>query len=344
MVIIRPVLGKDLDAIYRLSALTLHGLTSLPHDRDVLESSVTRSLEAFSKNAKSPAGELYLFVLEDLETGKILGTSSIVSQIGVEQPFYNYQIKEEIKESKNPPLHSRRKYLQMQIQRYGPAEIGSLFLHPEHREKHRGRLLSLSRFLFMGAFAQAFPDRVIAEMRGVIDEYGVSVFWQWMGKPFFILEFNDADFESFKDNQFIGDLMPTFPLYLDVLPDDVQTVIGQVHEHTRPARRLLEQEGFEFLNEVDLFEAGPALGANFKNIRCIANRRVGSVIIDKKDSQNEELYLIASGKKMGDFRASVGPLYIDSKEVHLSLEIATALHLTKGSEVAYVLLKKPRHE
>jgi hypothetical protein len=37
-----------------------------------------------------------------------------------------------------------------------------------------GKLLSKSRFLFMAAFRERFNEKVVAEMRGVIDEHGYS--------------------------------------------------------------------------------------------------------------------------------------------------------------------------
>ena len=49
----------------------------------------------------------------------------------------------------------------------GPCEIGSLFLAPVHRGGHNGRVLSLSRFLFMADHEHCFDPVVLAEMRGV---------------------------------------------------------------------------------------------------------------------------------------------------------------------------------
>jgi arginine N-succinyltransferase len=56
----------------------------------------------------------------------------------------------------------------------GPAEIGSLFLSPEYRGRDAGRLLQLSRFLFVAEHPDAFEPQVVSELRGVIDAAGRS--------------------------------------------------------------------------------------------------------------------------------------------------------------------------
>ncbi|MFH7127688.1 arginine N-succinyltransferase [Klebsiella pneumoniae] len=53
----------------------------------------------------------------------------------------------------------------------------TLFLDPQWRKEGNGYLLSKSRFLFMAAFRERFNEKVVAEMRGVIDEQGYSPFW-----------------------------------------------------------------------------------------------------------------------------------------------------------------------
>lgn len=67
----------------------------------------------------------------------------------------------------------------------GSSELCTLFLDPDWRKEGNGYLLSKSRFMFMAAFRDKFNDKVVAEMRGVIDEHGYSPFWQSLGKRFF---------------------------------------------------------------------------------------------------------------------------------------------------------------
>ena len=55
---------------------------------------------------------------------------------------------------------------------------------------------------------------------------------------------------SAQNKQFISDLVPRHPIYIDLLPDVVQEVIGKPNEHTIPALKLLESEGFSFVNSI----------------------------------------------------------------------------------------------
>ena len=44
--------------------------------------------------------------------------------------------------------------------------------------------------------------------------------------------------------QFIEEMMPQYPIYLDLLAEEVREGIGQVHEETVPAIAMLKNEGF----------------------------------------------------------------------------------------------------
>jgi arginine N-succinyltransferase len=56
----------------------------------------------------------------------------------------------------------------------GCSEVGGLFLHPGERAGGLGMLLARSRYLFIKQHRKRFGDRVLAELRGVIDEAGGS--------------------------------------------------------------------------------------------------------------------------------------------------------------------------
>jgi len=92
---IRPVRPGDLDGLSSLAARIRGGLTSLPPDRDLLGHKIDESIRAFDKPVRKPAGEFYLFVLEDLESGEVAGTSAILARVGGFDPFYSYEIRRE---------------------------------------------------------------------------------------------------------------------------------------------------------------------------------------------------------------------------------------------------------
>jgi arginine N-succinyltransferase len=127
----------------------------------------------------------------------------------------------------------------------GSSELCTLFLDPAWRKEGNGYLLSKSRFMFMAAFRDHFNDKVVAEMRGVIDETGFSPFWKSLGERFFSMEFSRADYLCGTGQKaFIAELMPKHPIYTHFLSEEAQAVIGEVHPQTAPARAVLEKEGF----------------------------------------------------------------------------------------------------
>lgn len=64
--------------------------------------------------------------------------------------------------------------------------------------------------------------------------------------------------------------MPQHPVYIDLLPKKAQAVIGQVHERTRPALRMLESEGLRYEGYVDIFDGGPTVAAPVDTLRTVA--------------------------------------------------------------------------
>src|SRR5271155_643465 len=279
MVVIRPITLEDLAAIESLTEFTGFGLTTLPKDENLLRRRIRDSQRGFANmsDQDAPGGETYLFVMQDLETGKVVGTCGIVSKVGGFEPFYAYRVETSIVESRLLNIRKEIRTLHLVEQHDGPCEIGSLFLSPDHRKDNNGRLLSLSRFLFMAEHIEYFDPIVIAEMRGVVDDHGHSPFWDAVGHHFFDIDFPKADYLSMVNKKFIADLMPKHPIYIPLLPKEAQHVIGQVHPETAPALKMLEDESFKRSGMVDIFEAGPVVRCPLKEIRSIRHSTRGVV-------------------------------------------------------------------
>jgi arginine N-succinyltransferase len=159
----------------------------------------------------------------------------------------------------------------------GSSEVGGLFLHPGERAGGLGLLLARSRYLFIAMHRARFGPRILAELRGVIDERGGSAFWDAVGGKFFGMGFQEADhFNALNGNQFIADLMPKHPVYVDVA-ESARTAIGMPHPNGRPAMRMLEAEGFAYEGYVDIFDGGPTLSARTDQVRSIAGARAATV-------------------------------------------------------------------
>lgn len=338
MFLIRPVEENDLADLCKL-AETAKGLTTLPNDKKILRNKILDSLKAFSPHVRKPNGEAYLFVLEDLSTHKIVGTSGVLSKTGGFEPFYTYQIRDEKHESQNPSVCKIVPTLHLVKNHNGPSELYGLFLHPGYRKHGLGKLLSFSRFLFIKNFKNRFDKKIISELRGVIDQNGKSPFWECVGKHFFEIDFYTADFLSGTGNkQFIEDLMPKYPIYISLLPYDVQKVIGEVHEKTKPARKFLEDQGFIFENEVDIFDAGPTVTATTTDIGIIKNSEFAQIAdLTTSDAQEKNIYLISNQSL--NFRACQGELTIqDDGSVLIAENVAKALQIQKGDPVSFYKL------
>ncbi len=321
MHVLRPIREADLPGLVALARGIAGGLTTLPPDEAFLRDRIDDSLRAFSPHVKKAGAEAYLFVLEDLATGRIVGTSGIVARVGGYEPFYSYELRRERHDHAPLQIHREVEVLHLKQLHRGPTEIGSLYLHPEHRRGGLGRLLSLARFLFLGAFPKRFDATVIAELRGYLDQRGLSPFWEAVGRHFFGHDFYTADVLSGLGNKaFIADLVPRHPIYVPLLAPEVQAVIGKVHHDTQPARALLEAEGFAPTAEVDIFDAGPQLRATATEIRTVRSRRSSTYRLGRPPP-DAPLHLLANDSL--DFRATVAPF--DPQDPVLSEATATAL-------------------
>jgi arginine N-succinyltransferase len=150
----------------------------------------------------------------------------------------------------------------------GCTEVGSLFVKAEHRVNGVGRLLAQSRYLLMACAPQRFAPSVVSELRGVVDADGKSPFWEHLGRHFFRMSFPEADaMSAATDNQFILDLMPKYPIYADLLPQEAREVIGKCHPAGEGALKLLQWEGFRYEHVVDIFDGGPLVTAPRDSIR-----------------------------------------------------------------------------
>jgi arginine N-succinyltransferase len=338
MNVIRPISMDDLEPLYDMATRAGHGLTSLPKDRELLAARIGESIESFARIGQKPRGETYLFVLEDLKTGRAVGTTGIVSKVGGFEPFYAYKVETAVAESDVLKVRKEIRFLKLVAEHNGPSEIGCLFLSPEHRKDNNGRLLSLSRFLFMAEFPKRFDPVVIAELRGVVNDEGHSPFWESLGRHFFDIDYPNADSLSGVNKKFIADLMPTHPIYIPLLPRSGQEVIGVVHEQSRPAMTLLLEEGFKPNGMVDIFDAGPVVQCKREEIRAVRESHKAAIEEIVEELPGAEPMLVSSARR--EFRVCKGVLErLPSGGVRLASRTALALNAKVGEGVRYVRMR-----
>ncbi|HEX8400741.1 MAG TPA: arginine N-succinyltransferase [Allosphingosinicella sp.] len=271
---VRPAVGSDFDAIYEMAKLTGGGFTNLPADRGALVEKLVTSEKAFTSERSEPGDDLFLMMLENADTGQIRGTCQLFGMVGTEHPFYSYRISTLTQTSKALGKTFRAQHLSLTTDLEGSSEVGGLFLHPGERAGGLGLLLARSRYLFIKLHRERFARRVIAELRGVIDESGGSPFWDAIAGKFFNMPFQEADeFNAMHGTQFIADLMPKTPIYTAMLPESARHVMGVPHPTGRAALRMLEHEGFSYDCYVDIFDGGPTVQAPTDQIRTIRESR-----------------------------------------------------------------------
>ena len=341
MLVVRSVQEQDIDSLFDLVQQSEIGLTTLKISRDELASRIEGSLFAFKQSKTKPAGQAYVFVMEDQSVGKLVGTSAVYAKVGGYQPFYTYRIRKSVHQSDELNVHREIDVLHLVEEHDGPSEIGSLFLSPDYWGKGLGRVLSLSRFLFMAGFPERFEEKTIAEMRGFVSSEGVSPLWKALGSHFFQIDYPRAETMTSQSKKFIADLMPRHPIYIPLLPQEAQEVIGQVHPNTEPAKAVLNSEGFEFENDVDIFDGGPTLACATDKIRAVAESQTGTVS-EIVESSSELTQGLISNESL-DFRCAVGHIRWvqngDSWEATVDQVTALQLGLKVGSPARSVALK-----
>jgi arginine N-succinyltransferase len=331
---VRPSRPGDLDAIYEMAKLTGGGFTNLPADRGALAAKLARAADAFAKGEDAPGDELYMLVLENAETGRVGGTAQIFSQVGQHWPFYSYRLGTLSQNSRELGRTFRAEMLTLTTDLEGSTEVGGLFLHPRERAGGLGMLLARSRYLFIRLHRARFADRILAELRGVIDEAGGSPFWDGLAGKFFGMNFQEADeFNAIHGNQFIADLMPKHPIYTAMLPDSARAVIGLPHPSGRAAMRMLETEGFAHNGYIDIFDGGPTMIAATDQVRAIREAVESELVAT--DADKGETALVATGR-MSDFRAAYGTIAPREGGLALDAEAAALLQLAPGDKLIHV--------
>lgn len=331
---VRAAVGDDLRPLYEMAKLTGGGFTNLPPDRDALRAKLDRSHAAFARDGGGVEDELFVLVLENMATGEVRGTCQLFTEVGRRHPFYSYRLGVLTQSSRELGRTFRAEMLSLTTDLEGSAEVGGLFLHPQERAGGLGLLLARSRYLFIAAHRERFADRILAELRGVIDEAGGSPFWDGLAGRFFGMNFQEADqFNAVNGHQFIADLMPKHPIYTAMLTETARAAIGLPHPSGRAAMRMLEGEGFRYEGYCDIFDGGPTMTARTDEVRSVRDAASSRVATIERDGGEEAL--VAAGL-LTDFTCAYGRVGPVDGGVTLSPDCATAINVRAGATVTHV--------
>ena len=251
--------------------------------------------------------------------------------VGLMRPFFSFRVVTFAQSSPMLGIRFDHRAIVLVNECAGWSEVGSLFLKAERRRGGAGQLLSQSRYLLMAADPSRIAENVLSELRGWFDEDGSCPFWNHVASKFFHMPFADADrMSASTDGQFILDLAPRHPIYVELLPEAAREVIARVHRDGEGARSLLEREGFRANGLIDIFDAGPTMICPRDEIRTIRESLRLGVQFEEHVSTGPALVAIDD---FATFRSVRTPAAVDGDQVLISREAGEVLGVKAGDRV-----------
>ncbi|UZE97011.1 arginine/ornithine succinyltransferase subunit alpha [Alkalimarinus alittae] len=338
MLTVRPSTFSDLVSIEKLANHNSAKISTLPQQRDKLSAKIDASTRSFAGDESMGGIEQFLFILENTETGEVLGTAGIDRSAGNGQPFYNYRRDELIHSSRQLQVNNHIPILYMTHELTGKTLFCSLTIAPEYRGTEFFGLLSRARLLFIGLFKERFDEDIIIEIQGVSDETGDCPFWDSLGRHFFDMDFATADhYSGVKSKTFIAELMPSHPIYVPLLSDAAQAAIGKPHPLAEQNCQLLHREGFRVGNHIDIFDGGPTLGAHVNDLNTVKSMHTKTVKVTESNGGGVK-YLICNGD-FSDFKCVVGHLTDGIGDViRINHTLAKVLDVSEKERVTFAPL------
>ncbi|MDX2051848.1 MAG: arginine N-succinyltransferase [Polyangiaceae bacterium] len=295
---IRGAQSSDEDAFVELAGYlnTVNLPNSRPHIRELL----AQSEQSFRGDITDFRKRKYTFVLEDVEKGIAVGTSTIVAQLGQrDAPYIFLDVIDEEKYSRTLDKHFHHTLLRLGFSYSGPTELGGLVVRPEYRRfpERLGLLISYVRFLFIAAHRELFQEEILAELLPPLEADGTSHLWEAMGRHFTGLSYAEADLLSSKNKDFIRDLFPSEPIYTSLLSHAAQSVVGKVGEQTKGVESMLRRIGFKYAHRIDPFDGGPHFVANTSDITLLEEAQTQAVARILPDSECAEARTLPPKKR-----------------------------------------------
>lgn len=333
MFLLREVFPRDLDG---LLAVAEHlDTVNLPNDRAVLEHLIERSQRSFGEQLPIIERE-YIFALFDGE--RLIGTSMVHAQHGTRRsPHIFFDVMKDERYSESLDKHFVHTVLRIGYNYDGPTEIGGLILLPEYRrhEIALGRCLSYVRFLYVALHRALFRNEVISELLPPLEPDGTSRLWEALGRHFTGMSYQEADRVSKTNKEFIRTLFPHEPIYMCLMPKDVQELIGVVGPETRGVEKMLRRIGFEYAERIDPFDGGPHFIARTDDITLVRDMRRAraSAVAAVPDATWSSGLVSVERAAQPRFAAVPGRFRLEGGEVALSEETRRQLGVTAGEEV-----------
>jgi arginine N-succinyltransferase len=301
MFVIRQATMDDHATLMRLARM--RHFTGAPADGDEIARRIGVSSESFAGRVADEDDRRFIFVLEDTETGGVVGMSAIRSCVaGPGRPLSFLRIRK--REHYSDDLQAGHVHLTLQVaeDETKMSEMSDLVLAPPyrgHREK-LGSFLSLACFHFIGLHRDWFADQVVVTLAPPRATNTRDSLWEQFGRRFINLRYAEAERFSRRSRRFIKALFPADEIYVSLLAPEARNLIGRVGPEEEPALVILRKLGFARSGRVDPLHGGPILQARLDEIPLVGRTRTATLGDPARDHPLRGFVSIGGG---GRFRA-----------------------------------------
>ncbi|GAB3390921.1 arginine N-succinyltransferase [Massilia agri] len=340
MYVVRPVDRADIGALEAMAAVSIPGLHTLPRTREAIVAAVERSIASFAAHVDIPSEESYQFVLEDLRSREVVGTAAIHASAGSNGTYFAFRNDVIQQVSRDLNISHSVHALTLCSELTACSHLSGFYIRHRETAGQEAALLSRARLLYAMLAPHRFGDRFFVPLAGVTDANGQSAFWNALGRKFFKMDFLDAErvIDGARNRTLIVELMPHYPVYVPLLPEDAQAVLGQIHPSGQLAFKLLTQEGFEADEYIDIFDGGPILQAHKNSLRSFCGSQLRQVENAGRAAGTEELVTYAVASTEQNFRAVIAacPPVETAQAICLPRDAQQALGVSAGDTVTCV--------
>ncbi len=339
MYIIRRSKVEDISIFLKLAKMV--NFINLPPSREIITEKIVHSRRSFIRAAdpkvvqlknttdaiknhgitglgdSTERSDLFMFSLEDLESESTLGTSQLLARMGGPgNPNVSFQLIKKKYYSQSLQWGTTHTVAKMFEDETGPTEIGGLILQPSYRGHplKLGRLLSMVRFHFIGLRRQLFADRMLAEMMAPLTSDGHNHVWDYLGRRFIHLSYEEADRFCQISREFMTSLLPKEEIQLALLPPKARAGIGQVSKETVPALKMLEKLGFMNRDYIDPFDGGPHLDCPTDDVVTVKQTFTARVHDTIAKAKCKGHGIVSTLDSDGEFLAVETPYHLDTKK------------------------------
>jgi arginine N-succinyltransferase len=178
---------------------------------------------------------------------------------------------------------------------------------------------------------------VLAELMPPLDKDGKSVLWEALGRRFTGLTYQEADRLSRANKEFIKELFPQSDLYVTLMSERAQRVVGEVGPETKGVQRMLERIGFKYVERIDPFDGGPHYEAHLSDVTLVRRFRTAKLGPTPFEDEGEEM-LVSWEKESGRarFRAVRCAVRFSDQVAHIPARAREALGAPVGAKLALI--------